>query len=143
MKKLLILLAAVIGLTTASFAQNATTGKVSIKSGTAESQEVSVISKNEAKTIAPKIASSLRSALKLTDKQKSKVGSAVSGYLKKKAKIAELAKTDKAQYAAKVAGLATKFDEKLKGILTADQYSKFLSLKTTTSSGSVLSKLFE
>lgn len=143
MKQTLILLALVIGITTASFAQNATNSKVTIKSGATESQAISTISKKEVKSVSSKIESSLNSALKLTSKQRSKVGSAVTGFLKKKAKIAELAKTDKAQYTVKVATLTTSLNTKLKRILTADQYTKYLNLKSTTASGSALSKLFE
>lgn len=143
MKKTLILLALAIGISITSFAQNPTTGKVTIKSGTPETPAVSTISKKEVKSVSAKIVSSLNSALKLNEKQRSKVGSAVSGFLKKKAKIAELAKTDHAQYATKVSALSDALSTKLKGILTADQYSKYLGLKNSTASGSVLSKLFE
>jgi hypothetical protein len=143
MKQTLILLAFVIGLSVTSFAQNATTGKVTIKSGVSEAQTVSTISKSEVKTVAPKIVSSLNSALKLTSKQKSKVSSAVTKFMKSKAKISDLASTNKSEYATKLAGLTTKLNTKLKGVLTSEQYTKFMSLKSTTASGSVVSKLFE
>jgi hypothetical protein len=97
----------------------------------------------DVKSLASGIMGKLTPALALTSVQKPKVLTAVSGFLKDKSSILQLATTNKAAYATKLAGLTSTLSTKLKGILTAAQYAKFLGLKPATASTSnVLSQLF-
>ncbi len=95
------------------------------------------------KTIANNIMSKLGPTLALTAVQKPKVLSSVTDFLTKKSGILSLATSDKAQYAAKLAGLNTGLLDKLKGVLTASQYTQFLGLKPKTADATnPLSQLF-
>ncbi|MDN5288317.1 MAG: hypothetical protein JWR38_4591 [Mucilaginibacter sp.] len=85
----------------------------------------------------------LTPALGLTTAQKPAVSTDVTDFLKNKANIMPLANTDKTAYASKSAGLLGGLSGKLKTVLTAAQYSKFLGLKPSAPSASnVLSSLF-
>lgn len=143
MKRIIISLALIAGISLTSFAQNAKQGaKISIKSTTTESATAVTIDKKEVKTVSSRITSSLKSSLNLTDKQKSKVNAAVKSYLKGKAKIADLATAKEDEYSVKHKALTKKFNARLKDILTGEQLKKFNSLKSTTASGSEVSLLF-
>ncbi|HNX44533.1 MAG TPA: hypothetical protein PLJ84_02195 [Bacteroidales bacterium] len=143
MKRILISLALIAGISLASYAQNAKSGaKVSIKSTTTESASVVTIQKKEVKTVSSGIVASLKSSLNLTEKQKSKVSAAVTSFLKGKAKIAELATANQTEYSQKLMSLTRKLNAKLKGTLSAEQFTKYNGLKSTTVSGSAMSQLF-
>ncbi len=89
------------------------------------------------------IMSKLTSGLNLTTAQQPKVSEAVTSFLTEKSKIVNLAKTDSNTYKTKLASLTSNLSSKLKTVLTAAQYTKFLGLKPTTSTASnVLSQLF-
>jgi hypothetical protein len=93
--------------------------------------------------IAQAVLGKLGPALGLSAAQKPNVLSAVTGFLKDKSGILGLAKTDKAAYASKFAGLQGGLFKKLKTILTVAQYTKFLGLKPKTNDATnVLSQLF-
>jgi len=95
------------------------------------------------KSIASGIMSKLGPSLALSAIQKPKVLSTVTDFLNKKSGILGLATSDKAQYAAKLAGLNTGLLDKMKGILTASQYTQFLGLKPKAASATnPLSQLF-
>lgn len=97
----------------------------------------------DVKSVTSGVMSKLTSSLALTDVQKPKVQSAVTSFLENKSSILSLASTDKTQYTSKLSGFTSGLTTKLKGILTASQYTKFLSLKPSkASSTDVLSQLF-
>jgi len=85
----------------------------------------------------------LTPALALTAIQKPSVSSVITNYLKSKAEVMPFANTDKTAYASKSSSLISGLGGKLKTILTAAQYAKFLGLKPKApSAGNVLSSLF-
>jgi hypothetical protein len=89
------------------------------------------------------IMSKLTPSLGLTPAQKPAVSTDVTDYLKSKAGIMPLANTDKTAYASKSTSLISGLSSKLKTVLTAAQFSKFLGLKPSApSAGNVLSSLF-
>jgi hypothetical protein len=89
------------------------------------------------------IMSKLSPKLGLTAAQKPAVSTDVTDYLKSKAEIMPLANTDKPAYASKSSSLVSGLAGKLKTVLTAAQFSKFLGLKPSApSAGNVLSSLF-
>lgn len=97
----------------------------------------------DVKSIASGIMSKLGPALALTAIQKPNVLENVTGFLNKKAGIISLATSDKAQYVAKLAGLNTDFMGKMKGLLTATQYTQLLGLKPKTAdAANPISQLF-
>ncbi len=90
-----------------------------------------------------KIMSTLTTKLSLNSDQKTKVLTSVTEFLDSKASIIGLAKTNNNKYVSKLAGLTEKLNSSLKTVLTAQQFSKFLSLKpSTNTSSNVLSQLF-
>jgi len=95
------------------------------------------------KSLTSGIMGKLGPALALTAIQKPKVLDAVTGFLNKKSGIINLMTSDKAQYAAKLAGLNTDFLGKMKVILTATQYAQLLGLKPKVAdAANPLSQLF-
>lgn len=89
------------------------------------------------------IMSQLTSKLALTSAQQPKVTSIITDYLKQKATITSLAKTDKTASASKLKTLTSSLTSNLKTVLTAAQFTKFLGLKPATNSATnVLSQLF-
>ncbi|MGN7818619.1 hypothetical protein ACTJJB_00745 [Chitinophaga sp. 22536] len=93
--------------------------------------------------VASSILSKLTPALGLTEVQKPKVTDLVTGFLKQKAGILPLQQSNPASYASKFAGLQGGLFSKLKLLLTAAQYTKFLGLKPKTNDATnVLSQLF-
>jgi hypothetical protein len=93
---------------------------------------------------ASSIVSMLGSKLNLNSGQSSGVSSAVTDFLTKKSGIIGQAKTDPTSYLSSFKGLQGGLFDKLKGIFTADQFTKFLKLKPSSSnaSKSVLGNLF-
>lgn len=97
----------------------------------------------DVKSTANAILGKLGPALALTNTQKPGVLTAVTGFLKDKSGILGLLKTDKAAYTSKFAGLQSGLFGKLKTILTAAQYAKFLGLKPKAGdTANALSQLF-
>lgn len=97
----------------------------------------------DVKSMANSILGKLTPALGLSAVQKPGVLNAVTGFLTDKSGIMGLAKTDKAAYASKFAGLQNGLLGKLKTILSVAQYTKFLGLKPKTNDvTNVLSQLF-
>ncbi|NSL87368.1 hypothetical protein ECE50_011035 [Chitinophaga sp. Mgbs1] len=93
--------------------------------------------------IASSILGKLTPALGLTNAQQPKVLNLVTGFLKQKAGILPLQQANPAAYTSKFAGLQGGLFSKLKLLLTAAQYTKFLGLKPKTNdAGNVLSQLF-
>lgn len=85
----------------------------------------------------------LTPSLGLTAAEKPSVSTQITDYLKSKSEIMPLANTDKTAYASKSSSLISGLGGKLKTILTAAQYAKFLGLKPKAPSASnVLSSLF-
>ncbi|RAJ82203.1 hypothetical protein CLV59_104428 [Chitinophaga dinghuensis] len=93
--------------------------------------------------IANNIMGSLTPTLGLNNTQQPKVLDMVSGFLKKKSEITPLQQTNPTAYTSKFSGLQGGLFSKLKGVLTAAQYAKFLGLKPKASDATnVLSQLF-
>jgi len=89
------------------------------------------------------VLSKLTPSLSLTDVQKPQVSSLITTFLQQKSKILNLSTTDKVKYAAQLAGLISTLQAKLKPVLSASQFTKFLNLKPTTNTPTnVLSQLF-
>lgn len=131
MKKYLLLVMLVLGITVTGMAQNPITNAQSKVAGF------------DVKSIANGIMGKLGPALALTAIQKPKVLTSVTDFLNKKSGILSLATSDKAQYVAKLAGLNTDFLGKMKGILTATQYTQLLGLKPKTADATnPISQLF-
>jgi len=86
----------------------------------------------------------LGSKLSLPDAQKPKLTEAVSGFLKNKQSIAGLADTNPTSYLSKFGPMQKGLFDKMKGIMGASSFTKFLGLKPTGSSigSSALSNLF-
>lgn len=97
----------------------------------------------DVKSTANAILGKLGPALALTNTQKPTVLTAVTGFLKDKSGILGLLNTDKAAYTSKSASLQSGLFGKLKTILTAAQYAKFLGLKPKAGdTANALSQLF-
>ncbi|MBC9929544.1 hypothetical protein [Chitinophaga qingshengii] len=93
--------------------------------------------------IAGSILQKLTPALGLSAVQQPKVSNLLTNFLKQKAGIMPLQQTNPASYASKFAGLQGGLFSKLKLLLTAAQYTKFLGLKPKTNDATnVLSQLF-
>lgn len=90
------------------------------------------------------IVDKLMSGLSLAGDKKSALTSAISGFLKNKEGILGLAKTDPSKYLSKFNPLQQGLFGKLKGIMGATAFSKFLGMKPSGSNiaGDVLSNLF-
>jgi hypothetical protein len=133
MKKYLMLVMLATGITSYAVSQDAL-AKVKTQAAAAGF---------DVKSIASSIMGKLGPSLVLSAIQKPKVLDAVTGFLNQKSGILHLMTSDKAQYVAKLAGLNTDFMGKMKGILTATQYTQLLGLKPKTADASnPLSQLF-
>lgn len=97
----------------------------------------------DVKSLSSSVMAKLNTALTLTKVQEPKVTTLVTDFLTKKSDILALAKTDKAQYQEKLTELTTTLTTKLKKVLTAEQLTKFTSLKPAKkTTKDVLSQLF-
>lgn len=141
MKKFLFVLILVSGFTSATYAQFSVS---KLKSTVNSASTAASASGIDVKTVSQNILTQLTSKLSLTDAQKPNVLSTVTGFLKAKSDILSLEATDKAQYSSKLSTLTSDLTTKFKGILTAQQMTKFLSLKSSNlSSTDVVSQLFK
>ncbi|SHL59067.1 hypothetical protein SAMN05444266_10494 [Chitinophaga jiangningensis] len=85
----------------------------------------------------------LTPSLGLSNAQQPQVQNLITGFLQKKAGIMPLQQTNPADYTSKFNGLQGGLFSKLKGILSAAQYTKFLGLKPKTNDATnALSQLF-
>ena len=137
MKKIYFIIALSFGILLSSNAQISTN---SIKN---TAKKVSAAAGLDVNAVSEQIMSKLTTALTLTKDQQPKVLSAVTNFLKSKSEILPLAASDKSKYTTQLNTLTLNLTSKLKPILTAAQYTKFLGLKPTTNTASnVLSQLF-
>jgi hypothetical protein len=89
------------------------------------------------------IVSKLNTALTLTDVQKTKLPEAITAFLNQRSLILPLAGSNPKTYDTKLNSMHNGFYRKLKSILTADQYARFLALKPTDNdTTNVLSQLY-
>jgi hypothetical protein len=133
MKKYLMLVMLATGITSYAVSQDALT----------KAKTQAAAAGFDVKSIASGIMGKLGPSLALSAIQKPKVLDAVTGFLNQKSGILNLMTSDKAQYVAKLAGLNTDFMGKMKGILTATQYTQLLGLKPkTVDASNPLSQLF-
>ena len=89
------------------------------------------------------ILSKLNTALTLTDVQKTKLPDVITAFLNQRALILPLANSNAKTYDTKLKSLHNGFYRKLKTILTAEQYARFLELKPTDNdTTNVLSQLY-
>ncbi len=123
MKKTILTLAVALGVTTA-FAQTSLTSKLN------QATKTATAASNYA-TQATAVSNKLNSVLSLTNTQKPQVAAIVTDYLKSKANISSLAKTNSGAYTSKLSGLNSGMLSKMKSALTAVQYAKLLGLKTS------------
>ena len=137
MRKIYFILALSFGMLLSSNAQISTS---SLKN---TAKKVSTATGLDVNAVSEKIMSKLTTALTLTKDQQPKVLATVTNFLKSKSEILALAGSDKSKYNTQLNALTTDLTSKLKPILSASQYTKFLGLKPTTNTASnVLSQLF-
>lgn len=137
MKKIYFILALSFGMLLSSNAQISTS---SLKN---TAKKVSTATGLDVNAVSEKIMSKLTTALTLTKDQQPKVLATVTNFLKSKSEILALAGSDKSKYNTQLNALTTDLTSKLKPILSAAQYTKFLGLKPTTNTATnVLSQLF-
>ena len=137
MKKIYFILALSFGMLLSSNAQISTS---SLKN---TAKKVSTATGLDVNAVSEKIMSKLTTALTLTKDQQPKVLATVTNFLKSKSEILALAGSDKSKYNTQLNALTTDLTSKLKPILSASQYTKFLGLNPTTNTASnVLSQLF-
>jgi hypothetical protein len=137
MKKIYFILALSFGMLLSSNAQISTS---SLKN---TAKKVSTATGLDVNSVSEKIMSKLTTALTLTKDQQPKVLATVTNFLKSKSEILALAGSDKSKYNTQLNALTTDLTSKLKPILSATQYTKFLGLKPTTNTATnVLSQLF-
>lgn len=137
MKKIYFILALSFGMLLSSNAQFSTS---SLKN---TAKKVSTATGLDVNSVSEKIMSKLTTALTLTKDQQPKVLATVTNFLKSKSEILALAGSDKSKYNTQLNALTTDLTSKLKPILSATQYTKFLGLKPTTNTATnVLSQLF-
>lgn len=137
MKKIYFILALSFGMLLSSNAQ------ISPSSLKNTAKKVSTATGLDVNAVSEKIMSKLTTALTLTKDQQPKVLATVTNFLKSKSEILALAGSDKSKYNTQLNALTTDLTSKLKPILSASQYTKFLGLKPTTNTASnVLSQLF-
>ena len=137
MKKIYFILALSFGMLLSSNAQISTS---SLKN---TAKKVSSATGLDVNAVSEKIMSKLTTALTLTKDQQPKVLATVTNFLKSKSEILALAGSDKSKYNTQLNALTTDLTSKLKPILSATQYTKFLGLKPTTNTATnVLSQLF-
>lgn len=140
MKKILLILTLSMGVMVGSNAQISTSALQNAATKAATTAKADGFDVN---SLSSGIMSKLSSSLALTSAQKPKVLETVTNFLKQKSNILSLIKTDKTQYASKLSALTSSLQSKLKTVLTADQFTKFLNLKPQTNTTSnVLSQLF-
>ncbi len=140
MKRKFFILSIALGLAFGSYAQISTSALKGVASKAATAAKSGSLDVN---SMSGDILSKLTSSLALTDVQKPKVSSVVTDFLKEKSGIMSLATTDKTKYSSKFAALTAKYFPKMKALLTAAQYTKFLGLKPEKSVASnALSQLF-
>ncbi len=137
MKKIYFILALSFGMLLSSNAQISTS---SLKN---TAKKVSTATGLDVNSVSEKIMSKLTTALTLTKDQQPKVLATVTNFLKSKSEILALAGSDKSKYNTQLNALTTDLTSKLKPILSATQYTKFIGLKPTTNTATnVLSQLF-
>ncbi|MEA4850837.1 MAG: hypothetical protein VB126_05205 [Paludibacter sp.] len=137
MKKIYFILALSFGMLLSSNAQISTS---SLKN---TAKKVSTATGLDVNAVSEKIMSKLTTALTLTKDQQPKVLATVTNFLKSKSEILALAGSDKSKYNTQLNALTTDLTSKLKPILSATQYTKFLGLKPITNTATnVLSQLF-
>lgn len=137
MKKIYFILALSFGMLLSSNAQISTS---SLKN---TAKKVSTATGLDVNAVSEKIMSKLTTALTLTKDQQPKVLATITNFLKSKSEILALAGSDKSKYNTQLNALTTDLTSKLKPILSATQYTKFLGLKPTTNTATnVLSQLF-
>jgi anti-sigma-K factor RskA len=140
MKKIFLIFALSLGVLFSSNAQ-LTTG--ALQNAAQKASTTAKTAGFDVNSLSSSIMSKLTTSLALTSAQNPKITEAVTSFLKQKSGILSLATTDKTKYASKLGELTTGLTTKLKGTLTASQFTKYLSLKPTTNSASnVLSQLF-
>lgn len=89
------------------------------------------------------IISKLNTALTLTDVQKTKLPDVITAFLNQRSLILPLANSNAKTYDTKLNSMHNGFYRRLKSILTADQYTRFLQLKPVNNDTiNVLSQLF-
>lgn len=89
------------------------------------------------------IVSKLNTALTLTDVQKTKLSESITAFLNQRSLILPLAGSNPKTYDTKLNSMHNGFYRKLKSILTADQYTRFLTLKPADNdTTNVLSQLY-
>ncbi len=144
MKKVFFILSLITGLAITAHAQiNTAKLKSSVKSAATTAASVATASGIDVKSASANVMTKLVSSLNLTNAQKPKVLAIVTSFLQNKSTISGLLKTDKTQYDSKLTSLKSELTTKLKGALTAEQMTKFLSLKSAkTSTTDALSQLF-
>lgn len=135
MKKTILIFSIALGASTA-FAQTSLTSKLNQAAKTAtatNNQATQVVTTTAGNYVsqASKIATTLNSALSLTNTQKPQVASIVTDYLKSKAGLSSLATSNASAYTSKLTSLNSGMLSKMKGVLTAVQYAKLLGLKTS------------
>ncbi|HRZ98427.1 MAG TPA: hypothetical protein P5084_12800 [Paludibacter sp.] len=140
MKKIFLILTITMGIV---FGANAQISSGTLQNAAKKATSVASASGFDVNSLSSGILSKLNTKLKLTPDQKTKVLSAVTSFLQDKSGIIASATTNKNQYVAKLAKLTQKLSTKLKPVLTASQYTKFLGLKPATNdANNVLSQLF-
>lgn len=139
--KQIFAVAFLLAVTSAAFAQSSLPKPAAISNQAADAAKAT--QGFDVKSLATSVMGKLTPALGLSAVQKPSVLNAVTGFLKDKSGILGLAKTDKAAYATKFAGLQNGLFGKLKTILSVAQYTKFLGLKPKTNDvTNALSQLF-
>jgi len=132
MKKVLLILAVVTGLALTAHSQiNTSKLKSSVKSAATIANTAATSSGIDVKAVSAGIVSKLTSSLNLTEDQKPKVTTAVTSFIQNKSSITSLLATDKTQYDSKLKVLSSDLTTKLKGALTTEQMTKFISLKSS------------
>lgn len=140
MKKIFLLFALSLGFI---FTTNAQISAGSLQNAAKKATAVAAVNGFDVNKLSSSIMTKLTSSLVLTKLQDPKVLALVTNFLKQKSGILSLATTDKTKYASKLAELTSTLSSGLKGVLTADQFTKFLSLKPATNKAdNVLSQLF-
>lgn len=140
MKKIYLIFALSFGFLLSANAQVSTS---SLKSVAKKATTAATATGIDVNSVSEKVMTKLTTALALTKDQQPKVLSTVTNFLKSKSEILPLATSDKSKYTTQLNALTSNLTSKLKPILTAAQYTKFLGLKPTTNTASnVLSQLF-
>jgi len=102
------------------------------KSGMQEGATKAKAMENDPATLAKAkdlIMNKLVPALKLSDAQKTSVGNAIDNYLKSKSNLQPTATSDPKGYAAKSTSLKSGLLQKMKGLLSKEQFANLLKMK--------------